>query len=329
MVNSPKITAVFSTYNRADFLECALLSLTKQTIGVDEFDVVVLNDGSSDHTAEVVESYKSKLNITYVYQENMGLASGKNACLKHVNAPIVLFMDDDDVATTSLLEEHLLLHKEFPDENYAVLGFTSIDGEIIKAPIMNYVTEVGCYLFCYPRLSNRQILDYTFFWGGRSSCKMSLLRTENFDPIFKFGCEDIELGYRLSKLSPLKVIYNKNAETIMMRGIDILSFLNRSYKQGRSNYLFHKKHPVSEVEAWANLVNFQARWESLKHKYDSFVASAVNLDRLAQARIECGLPLDEDTIDMLHQSYSNAIQIEFLRGSYEAMLEEKRISFEI
>ena len=64
---------------------------------------------------------------------------------------------------------------------------------------MHYLTEVGKFLFDYTAISHGDVLDYTFFWGGRSSCKRMLLAQEGiFDQNFRFGSEDIELGYRLA-----------------------------------------------------------------------------------------------------------------------------------
>jgi len=75
---------------------------------------------------------------------------------------------------------------------------------------MHFVTDVGQYLFAYQDLVDGQRLDHTYFWGGRSSCKRSLLRHGLFNPTFRFGSEDIELGHRLSRHG-LQVVFARDA----------------------------------------------------------------------------------------------------------------------
>ena len=205
------------TYNRAPLLDNVLNSLCNQTLSIQDFEVVVINDGSTDNTEEVAASYTAKLPLRYLYQRNAGLASAKNHGLFASRGDIVLFLDDDDITAGTLLEEHVKTHRDFPAEHYAVLGYTALGEDIKKNFLMHFVTEIGCFLFSYPTLKHGDVLDYTYFWGGRSSCKRSLLLEHGvFNPVFRFGCEDIELGYRLSKHG-LRVIYNKSAVSYMVQ----------------------------------------------------------------------------------------------------------------
>src|SRR5688500_12819115 len=93
----PMLSVVISTYNRALLLDKVLKSLCKQTLSRHDFEVVVINDGSSDNTEATAVSYMSKLPLRYVYQRNAGLASGKNHGLFASRGDIVLFLDDDDI----------------------------------------------------------------------------------------------------------------------------------------------------------------------------------------------------------------------------------------
>src|SRR5262249_13136685 len=124
---------------------------------------------------------------------NLGLFAAKS--------PIILFFDDDDVADEDLLAEHLKIHLRYPLQNVAVLGYTGWAPSIKVNSVMRFVTDIGHYLFSYSKLVDGQRLDFTYMWGGRTSCKRSLLtETGVFRQEFDFGSEDIELGFRLSKL---------------------------------------------------------------------------------------------------------------------------------
>lgn len=318
------VSALFSTFNRAGLLREALDGLVRQTLPVAEFEVVIVDDGSSDNTREVVGEFSHLLNIKYAYQENSGLAAGKNAAVRMATAPIVVFMDDDDVAAPELLAEHLSTHAAHPDEDVAVLGYTDLRGDIADIPLMHFVTEVGCFLFCYPRIEHLAVLDYTYFWGGRSSCKRSLLERHGlFNPVFRFGCEDIELGYRLSRHG-LKVVYNRNARSTMIRAVSLLEFCRRVERQGRSNWVFSRMHPSEEVRSWCLVGEIDADWNRLGRQHGELFRVADRLDRIAQARRKYGLQLDELTLRLLHRAYWDVIAAYRIKGSYEAKVESNR-----
>ena len=88
----PKITALICTYNRADLLAEVLASLELQSLPQSLFEIVLINDGSVDRTADVVNAYEQRLPIRYFYQENSGLAAAKNYGITKTKAPIVLVM---------------------------------------------------------------------------------------------------------------------------------------------------------------------------------------------------------------------------------------------
>ena len=75
------------------------------------------------------------------------------------------------------------------------------------------------YLFMYPPLKDGELLDNTYFWGGRSSCKKNfLVEHGNFNPVFKFGCEDIELGYPQQQEQQQAAIYGSKPEEVQQAG---------------------------------------------------------------------------------------------------------------
>ena len=317
------LTVVICTYNRKDLLCLALQSLVGQTVSADAYELIIIDDGSVDQTREVVGSFKDKLPIRYFFQENSGLAAAKNRGLKESIGEIIFFFDDDDVASPTLLEEHLHSHRQHPQEHYAVLNHTTWSPQLDITTFMYFITEVGHYLFSYPLIHDGDILDYKYFWGGRSSCKRSFLNRHGmFDPVFRFGCEDIELGYRLSKHG-LKVIYNRSAESYMMREPTLTNFLGRLLKQGKSQAIFTTIHPVSEVERWCESNAIEAEWQQMAPVYDLAVNSAMQLERITNARNRVGLDIDELTKRLFYQSLWNVIRATKVKGMIENAVESK------
>ncbi len=319
----PLISAVICTYNRAPLLRQVLGALCAQTIGLDRFEVIVVDDGSTDDTRETVERFSRVLNLHYAHQANSGLASGKNHGLFLSRAPIVVFLDDDDVLDPHCLEQHYRTHECFPQPQYAVLGYTGLSEGPARSPLMRYVTEVGCQLFSYPYIQNGAILDFSYFWGGRSSCKRAfLLEYGVFNPIFRFGAEDIELGFRLQKAG-LRVVYNAAAISSMVRTLTLEDFCKRCRLQGRSNWVFSQLHPDPAVQAWAEIDQIEVEWARIAPRWDALMKAAGDLDRFAQARARMELPIDQVSTQLLHSFYAAAFRANRIRGTVERLRETR------
>lgn len=319
------LSVVICTFNRAGLLDKVLDSLCKQTLPAHDFEIVIINDGSADHTETVAASYASMLPLRYIYQRNAGLASAKNHGLFACRGDLVLFLDDDDIAANTLLEEHVKTHTEFPAEHYAVLGYTGLGKEISGNPLMHFVTEVGCFLFSYPSLKHGDALDYTYAWGGRSSYKRSLLLEFGvFNPVFRFGAEDIELGYRLSRQG-LQVIYNKDAASYTIRKIEFDAFCHRLERQGASGYICSQLHPEREIQQWAGTADSEQDWAVIGEHFEAIIKSARHLDSMANLKLAAGLDLDEETRDLLYRAYWAAFKACKIKGIIEKSKLVKKI----
>jgi glycosyltransferase involved in cell wall biosynthesis len=94
-MNNPMFSVVIPTYNRAELLKRTLRSLVAQTYK--NFEVIVCDDGSTDHTNEVVESFRKDLNIKYIWEENWGgPARPRNNGIRAASSEWIAFLDSDD-----------------------------------------------------------------------------------------------------------------------------------------------------------------------------------------------------------------------------------------
>jgi glycosyltransferase involved in cell wall biosynthesis len=311
---NPRVSGILTTYNREDLLARVLEGLARQTHSQTEYEILVIDDGSTDRTREVVENFRGRLPLRYFHQENAGLAAAKNLGVRHSRGDIVLFLDDDDVAHPDLIAQHLQAHELHPNESVAVLGLTTLAQDVGRSPLMHFVTEVGCYLFSYGGLKAGELLDYTYFWGGRSSCKRRFLERHGlFDPDFRFGCEDIELGFRLSR-DGLKVIYWPAAKTEMIRTIPLSQFFRRLQRQGESQYRFSVLHPCTEIENWCEIPLWRSEWGGTAPRLDAIQRSAAQVEKLIEARISMGMEPEPWNLDLLHRAYWRAFRATKLLG---------------
>ncbi len=96
------ISVIIPMYNTEFYLSECLDSLVNQTIK--NFEVIIVDDGSTDKSLEIAEMYKSKLNLNIIKQENQGASAARNNGMTHAKGKYIAFMDSDDVFATDALE---------------------------------------------------------------------------------------------------------------------------------------------------------------------------------------------------------------------------------
>jgi len=115
------VSVVIPTYNKKDFLEITLIALGLQTYPVDKYEVVVINDGSTDQTEDLLLSLSVPYQINYTRQENKGRSAARNRGIENAKGETIIFIDDDCVPAPTFIERHMQYHHE--NDNYAVLGY--------------------------------------------------------------------------------------------------------------------------------------------------------------------------------------------------------------
>lgn len=291
-MDDPAISVVIPTFNRSDSLRATLRSLAEQSLPKRDYEVIVVNDGSNDATPEACRQFSEQMQLNALrHGENSGIAAAKNTGTLAARGRILLFFDDDDVADTRLLEEHLQAHAKHPQDNVAVLGYTTWAPDLPVTPLMRYLTDIGRFLFAYGNLQDGQMLDFTYFWGGRSSCKRAFLASHGvFNRLFRSIIEDMELGYRLSRFG-FKVVFHRPAVSYMTRAPGLKDFCNRCERQGEALYLFSRLHPDPIVQQYCQLpdpfvdnravrIDPEARWPQIADVFGQKIEQARELEQL-------------------------------------------------
>lgn len=242
--STPKLSVILTTYNRPKLLEKTLVGFANQTASKEDFEIIVVDDGSQPPVKRIAEEFCDRINVVYLRQENKGLAAARNTGIKAAKGQIVLFSDDDDVPAPDLIAEHLRSHQEHPDERIAVLGHLDWHSDLQVTPLMHYITHVGGEYFGYDKLQDGQFYNVWKWWGGLISAKRSLLKSVEgpFDSRLRFGYEDTELVCRLWD-KDIKILYNAQAKSFILRPVDFEGFCRRRYMQGQALYRVASAHP--------------------------------------------------------------------------------------
>ena len=154
----PTITVFTPTYNRAYCLHNCYEALCRQTMK--DFLWLVVDDGSTDNTRELVEKWQKKDNgfeIQYIYKQNGGLASGYNAAISVMNTELSVCVDSDDYLTDEAIEKVVTFWRINGGEEYAgVVGLDCTpDGEVIgdSLPDQQAVNLIDLLVGRYPLIN--------------------------------------------------------------------------------------------------------------------------------------------------------------------------------
>ena len=240
---APYFSVVIPTYKRLPMLLRVLDSLEGQQ-AAPEFEVIVIDDGSGDDTADVMQARRAEhYALSFQSQPNSGPGRARNHGVALATGRYVLFIGDDTVPEPHFLAQHARSHGDAADDPHiACLGYTGWPaGERVTA-FMDYINDFGLQ-FGYKLIRDGEIVPFNFFYTSNISIDRQLLGLEPFDTTFPAAAwEDIELAFRLDSLG-LKIRYNAQAVTRHYHPMTVDSFARRQYTVGRSGAIFYRKHP--------------------------------------------------------------------------------------
>jgi glycosyltransferase involved in cell wall biosynthesis len=129
----PLVSVVIPLYNKEPHIRRAIDSILAQK--VQDFEILVIDDGSTDKSAEIVKNYTDS-RIQLIQQENSGVSAARNRGIKEATAEIIAFLDADDEWLPTFLETILLLKKKYPEAGaYATAYFIEKNGVKYEAHI--------------------------------------------------------------------------------------------------------------------------------------------------------------------------------------------------
>ncbi|HEY0787487.1 MAG TPA: glycosyltransferase, partial [Thermoanaerobaculia bacterium] len=242
----PYFSVVIPTHNRITTLLRVLGALGAQK-EAPAFEVVLVDDGSTDATAAVIgqaiAEARFSFRLHFETQANTGPGRARNRGTSLARGAFVVFIGDDTVPEPEFLAEHAKTHRESGDDPLvACLGYTGWPASEPVTPFMDHVNDWGLQ-FGYRMIEDGAIVPFNFFYTSNISIARATLGATPFDTTFPAAAwEDIELAYRLDKAG-LKIRYNAAAVTRHYHRMDVDSFGRRQFTAGRSGAIFFAKHP--------------------------------------------------------------------------------------
>lgn len=240
----PLYTVLVPTHNRIDVLPEVLEALAAQA-GAPTFEVVVVDDGSTDGTPERLAALAAHgaLDLELIRQANRGPAAARNRGIAAARGRRVACLGDDTVPEPGWLAAH---HQAFlargGGDEIAVLGYTGWHPRVGRSPFLEHLNEQGLQ-FGYALIGDPENVPFNFFYTSNLSFDRDRLRREPFDESFPYPAwEDIEAAWRLVRAG-LRLVYAPEARVAHDHPTDFDRFAARQERAGYCAVVFHERHP--------------------------------------------------------------------------------------
>ncbi|MFO1418578.1 MAG: glycosyltransferase family A protein [Methylotetracoccus sp.] len=141
----PSVSVVIPSYNRAALLREAIASVLAQTFA--DIEIIVVDDGSTDGTGDVVAEFSRDSRIRYIAQMNAGVSAARNTGIDAATGALVAFLDSDDLWVPDHLARLVAALEQTPDAMFAFANFRFIgDDEEAAAYNRSFAHSVGRFL---------------------------------------------------------------------------------------------------------------------------------------------------------------------------------------
>ncbi|MDF2985951.1 MAG: glycosyl transferase [Eubacterium sp.] len=235
--NAPPLASIIiPTYNRSRLLKYTIDSILEQSIDSRFLQIIVVDDGSSDDTKEVVKPYFSKVNFKYFYQEDKGyrVSKARNTGILNADAPLCIFADASVILGKHAVEEHLKIHGSCTGP-CAVIGYVYgfddynrdssklLELVDVKNPDKS-ISELKKLGICDSREPlyqkygddlSKWPAPWVIFWTCHVSVpKAALIQANLFDEAYtSWGGEDTDLALALEK-NNVRFVMSRSVESI-------------------------------------------------------------------------------------------------------------------
>jgi GT2 family glycosyltransferase len=234
----PSLSIVIPTYNRRDRLKRLLNTLERLHAASPEFEVIVVVDGSTDGTVEMLSELRPTYSMQVLAQANRGPAAARNRAMAAAGGEVLLFLDDDVTPESGLIARHLAMHER--EDDAVVIGPMRAPGDSRMAPWLQWEAamlqkQYGAMLRGLYPPTPRQ------FYTANASIRTAHARAAGgFDESFT-RAEDVEFAYRLSDRG-LRFFFDPAAVVWHEPDRSFGSWLQVGYQYGRHDVLMTREH---------------------------------------------------------------------------------------
>ena len=276
MIQKKKISVIIPNYNYARYLDQSIQSVLEQSY--DNLELIVVNNGSTDNSLEILEKYKHKIRL--INQPNLGQSGARNSGLSLASGELIAFLDADDFWEPTKLEmQSVLIHDDTQLVYCGILPFKDSENENLSSVLPRYKGHCASYFTDFPGAS--------IVLSGESTALFSR------DLLLKVGLFDAELNStagwdffrRCSRLTNFDFVsvplvnYRLHASNMSNSNNDVILDMRRAYSKlfNDIDWSIPKKKEIAISRAleWSYLKTYLRTYD-----IKSVVTSGINLLKL-------------------------------------------------
>jgi GT2 family glycosyltransferase len=245
---APELSVVVPTHNRRDLLRACLYSFEHQSASPETFEVVVVIDGSTDGTAEMLSAYVPPFGVIVLTQAQAGAAAARNAGAEAATGRVLLLVDDDMSASPSLVAAHLAVQRS----NKPIAGVGVIHRRIPRGADRFAQLRAQVSREHYEHLLVRP-LTHLDCYGGNFSVSRSLFSEVKGFSVDLPMLNDYEFAYRLHKAGA-RFVFVPDAQVTEERRDDWREIVSDRERRGRIAVDLYRRDPaiVAQTELGGN-----------------------------------------------------------------------------
>lgn len=312
-----EISVVVPTFNNREVLRRTLDHLAAQTFPRDQYEVIVVDDGSADGTADMVRSYPFPGTLRYVSHHHGGFAATENLGVRTARGRIVLFVDSDFWTDPGLLAAH---HRHYPPEarGVAVQGVTTgIHPDALTTPFMKVkLLSPDLTVRSRHRMSPHHVVTRNL-----SMLKAELEAAGGFDEAMRgYGYEDLDLALRMTAAG-LAFEYEPEARGVHYHVETLPDVERKQYGGGRSAVYVWRKHGRSRpLGLFLEILPWMLPIKWLVFRTPLIMPALRRLVPIAERH---------SWLWVLNECYKNLLLAAFYQGVFEALREPEPTTREL
>jgi len=305
-----KLTVIIPTFNRSELLKNTLQSICLQSFPQNDFEVLVIDNGSIDNTKETIESFTPVIkNLRYFYELTPGLHLGRHIGLNEAKADILVYADDDIEALSTWLEG---IWESFQINDVALVGGNSIPKYEIPPPmwvesLWSY-NEFGKHNGYYSLIdfgnTIKEINPYFVFGCNFSIKKEALIEFGGFHPDGMPREKIVFRGDGESYIS--QMIIEKGLKTIFNPKASVFHFVPKT--RMAKEYMYHRGFIQGISNSYTQYRNSIAK-QQLNHKQNRRIIHPIFakiINRIMLRNIKSDIKTIKSKLDDTENEYLNA-----------------------
>lgn len=229
----PRVSVIIPAYNAQDTIGTCLAALEHQTVSRPSYEIIVVDDGSRDHTCDQVEKFQG---VRLFRQENAGPSVARNLGIAQALGEILLFTDDDCEPTGDWIER-----MQAPFQDIEIVGvkgtyLTRQPGLVPRFVQLEFEDK-------YDRMAMDKYIDFVDTYSA-GYCRSVLVANNGFDPTFPVAStEDQELSFRLARQG-CKMVFAPQAKVYHLHHPrNIGEYWRKKFNIGYWKVVVHRTHP--------------------------------------------------------------------------------------